>query len=234
MHRFHAHALRLVFLFLFCLTPLSVRADAAPLTHRGRPDALFWTVGAATFAADKPMYEAVQRLDSPTTWKAARAVNTLGDGRFQLGLFAIMALAGNGTDEAIVRDGLHALVAGGLVVYALKETTRRARPYAGRGPVFGVDAAIHDPRATQIDPGDANKSFPSGHTMAAFALATVWSDARPGDRELAYALASLVGLSRISLRQHWPSDVFVGAAIGVAAGNAARRDVPFGLMFRVR
>jgi PAP2 superfamily len=60
-------------------------------------------------------------------------------------------------------------------------------------------------------------SFPSGHTIAAFSLATVFADRYPGHRWnawVAYGLASAVGFSRISLQSHHPSDVLAGAALG--------------------
>ena len=215
-------------------------ADNLLLNRSGNPNALFWGAGALTLAADQPLYDAVQRLDSPATHRAAVAFNNLGDGRVQLGAFALMTLAGGRTEKRIARHGLHGLVAGGLLVAALKNVTRKSRPYAGRGPVYGVRSGQSVPdRETSVAEElaahpDGNQSFPSGHTMAAFSLATVWAKERPRDRELAYALAALVGLSRMSLKQHWPSDVFFGAAIVSAAGNAAGRDVPFGLMFHIR
>jgi membrane-associated phospholipid phosphatase len=60
-------------------------------------------------------------------------------------------------------------------------------------------------------------SFPSGHTAAAFSLATVLSRRYPKYRWLpyvAYGLAGVVGFSRVSLTSHFPSDVFMGAALG--------------------
>ncbi len=70
-------------------------------------------------------------------------------------------------------------------------------------------------------------SFPSGHTIAAFSIATVFAKRYPNHRWLrwvAYGTAALVGFSRISLETHFPSDVFLGAALGYAiAQNAVRR-----------
>lgn len=60
-------------------------------------------------------------------------------------------------------------------------------------------------------------SFPSGHTIAAFSVATVFADRYRRRRWVpwvAYGLASLVGFSRITLQAHFPSDVFMGAALG--------------------
>ena len=60
-------------------------------------------------------------------------------------------------------------------------------------------------------------SFPSGHAIAAFSVATVFARRYPNPRWhvwLAYGLASLVGFSRLSLQSHFSSDVFAGAALG--------------------
>jgi membrane-associated phospholipid phosphatase len=65
-------------------------------------------------------------------------------------------------------------------------------------------------------------SFPSGHTIAAFSLATVFAHRYPKPRWRAwvwYGLASLVGFSRISLQSHFPSDVFVGGTLGYVIGR---------------
>lgn len=62
-------------------------------------------------------------------------------------------------------------------------------------------------------------SFPSGHTTAAFALATVLTFSTSDKRwSLFYFLmALLVGYSRIYLGQHFPADVFAGSLIAVGA-----------------
>lgn len=60
-------------------------------------------------------------------------------------------------------------------------------------------------------------SFPSGHTIAAFSVATVFADRYRRHRWVpwvAYGLAGLVGFSRVTLQSHFPSNVFMGAALG--------------------
>ena len=67
-------------------------------------------------------------------------------------------------------------------------------------------------------------SFPSGHTIAAFSVATVISRRYPKHRWLpyvAYGLAGVVGFSRVSLSSHFASDVFVGAALGYSISRYA-------------
>lgn len=68
-------------------------------------------------------------------------------------------------------------------------------------------------------------SFPSGHTIAAVSVATVIARRYRKHRWVpwaAYGLAGTIGFSRISLRAHFPSDVFLGTVLGYAI---ARYDV---------
>jgi hypothetical protein len=62
-------------------------------------------------------------------------------------------------------------------------------------------------------------SFPSGHEIAAFSVATVFADRYPKYKWVAYGLAVLVGFSRVSLQAHHPSDVFAGAVLGYAIAH---------------
>ena len=66
------------------------------------------------------------------------------------------------------------------------------------------------------------KSFPSGHTTAAFAAATVYAMEYRKSVVVpivAYTAASLVGLSRISENKHWATDVLLGATLGYLCGR---------------
>lgn len=64
-----------------------------------------------------------------------------------------------------------------------------------------------------------NPSMPSGHAVAAFALATVISylSTHAWVQQLAWCVAVLVALSRLYVGVHWLSDVLVGGAMGVIA-----------------
>ncbi|PWT87464.1 MAG: hypothetical protein C5B56_10380 [Proteobacteria bacterium] len=88
-----------------------------------------------------------------------------------------------------------------LVVEALKLATQRERPNQGNGAGnFWVGGS----------------SFPSEHAAAAWAVAGIIAHEYPGTlpKLLAYGLASVVSISRIKSREHFPSDVFVGSGLG--------------------
>ena len=75
------------------------------------------------------------------------------------------------------------------------------------------------PLVVEKDPN----SFPSGHTCAAFAAAVAWWRTLP-DRRLKVAglvLAVLMGLSRLYVGVHYPSDVLGGAVFGTLYGLLA-------------
>jgi undecaprenyl-diphosphatase len=93
-----------------------------------------------------------------------------------------------------------------LVLYAaLKFSTRRARPFQ---QCEGIEARIH-----AVD----RYSFPSGHTLHAVAFAALLAVWYPLLAPLLALFAALVGLSRVALGVHYPSDVLAGALIGLCS-----------------
>lgn len=63
-----------------------------------------------------------------------------------------------------------------------------------------------------------NTSFPGGHAMFTWAMASVLADEypKPWARVLSYGAAFTVTFSRFMARDHWSSDMFVGTALGLA------------------
>jgi membrane-associated phospholipid phosphatase len=87
-------------------------------------------------------------------------------------------------------------------------------------------------------PESAAYGFPSGHATAAAAyfgaVLYLARELRPASRMVVRAMAVTVmlavGVARIMLRAHWPSDVLAGIALGLALATlamllAARRDM---------
>jgi membrane-associated phospholipid phosphatase len=88
-----------------------------------------------------------------------------------------------------------------FVDYALKSMFRRDRPYqgAGEGRFFS-----------------GGTSFPSEHAAVSWAIAGVIAHEYPGPltKLVSYGLASAVSVARVTGKEHFPSDVVVGSALG--------------------
>ena len=101
-----------------------------------------------------------------------------------------------------------------LVNLFLKPLVDRTRPWL---MVEGLAALVYE--------GDPH-SFPSGHTSAAFACALAWWGTLPGRWQYAaVAVAVAMGLSRLYVGVHFPTDVLCGALAGAFCGWAAGRMV---------
>jgi membrane-associated phospholipid phosphatase len=104
--------------------------------------------------------------------------------------------------------GAEALIDSSIVVTALKTASQRQRPSEDHssGEFF-----------------EGGSSFPSGHAISAWSLATVIAQEYGHHRPLvqigAYGLATAVSLSRYTGRNHFLSDVLVGSAIGYGIGR---------------
>ncbi|WP_416306471.1 phosphatase PAP2 family protein [Neptunicella sp. SCSIO 80796] len=57
-------------------------------------------------------------------------------------------------------------------------------------------------------------SLPSGHTAAAFLMASLLASFYPDIAPLVYIWATTIGISRVLLGVHYPSDIIVGAILG--------------------
>lgn len=66
-------------------------------------------------------------------------------------------------------------------------------------------------------------SFPSGHTSASFAVATVLARYLPRTAWLCYGIATWVAMSRIWRGSHFPTDILAGVILGVTVGMVASR-----------
>jgi membrane-associated phospholipid phosphatase len=189
--------------------------------HIGRGDA-GWIAPlglstAALLATDRHSAgEMIEGGDNPTRLRISRDISRAGDFYTTGGIAATFYLIGRATNNARAREtgllGAEALINGGLVSTALKLVSQRPRP------------RVDDASGEFFDRGN---SFPSGHSISAWSLATViayeYGQHRPLIRFGAYGLATAVSLSRYTGRNHFLSDVFVGSAIGYGIGRYVYR-----------
>lgn len=73
---------------------------------------------------------------------------------------------------------------------------------------------------TSLVPAPDKFSFPSGHTMTAFAVWVVLAEGVPLLGGVFLVMAVLIGASRVFLGMHYPTDVLVGALLGSAIGQS--------------
>lgn len=143
----------------------------------------------------------------PRLTTCSRMVSRLGDGGFYLALGLSLALFEVQDGERFLQVGLIAFAVELPLYLVLKNTIKRDRP-CDRFDNF--DAFIV--------PSD-KFSFPSGHAAAAFVFATILSHFYPSMLELSYCIAVLIGLSRVMLGVHYPTDIAAGAVLGVSCAT---------------
>ncbi len=162
---------------------------------------------AGALVTDHGLREESQEHRGGMTNSVASVGNSFGDWRILVPALSAGYLAGEiaGSDEVkgtILRAGAAAALATGISS-GLKYTIGRHRPDIAGGNF-------------EFRPFSGSNSFPSGHTAAAFAIATAvadqttdgWSD------YVLYGAAAVTALSRINDNRHWTSDVLVGGLIG--------------------
>ena len=126
-------------------------------------------------------------------------------------------------NEHLAELGLHgteALLIGEAIGVVMKGTFGRQRPFVK--PMNPHNYSF----LRGFSGGDQYRSFPSGHTLAAFAAAASvssetarwWPNTRWVIGPAMYGGATLVAVSRMYDNRHWASDVIAGAGIGTFAG----------------
>ncbi|MDR0327382.1 MAG: phosphatase PAP2 family protein [Planctomycetaceae bacterium] len=116
-----------------------------------------------------------------------------------------------------------AILSVGLIVNVIKLFVVRLRPY---GVDFDCADSVTPLNGISIDwmpwtsaIKSVEGSFPSGHTAMAFAAFVVLSFLYPQGKRILLILASFVGIQRIMVSAHFPSDVVAGAMIGLLIGE---------------
>ena len=90
-----------------------------------------------------------------------------------------------------------------LLYHFLKQAMKRDRPYERMVEV-----------QFRVRPPD-RFSFPSGHTASAFLMMTLLVNTFPALQIPTFCWATLVGIARVHLGVHYPTDVLAGAILGI-------------------
>lgn len=106
-----------------------------------------------------------------------------------------------------------------VVDLVIKAITRRERPID-----VAPSGSFHNTFFSGGKSPFKGSAFPSGHAIGAFSVATVIAKRYRNHKWvpwLAYGFATTVSLSRVSTLAHFPSDVFLGGALGYVITNYA-------------
>ena len=169
--------------------------------------------------ADRAVNDWAQDHRTPQSDDLARIFRYGGEPVVTLGIGGGIVVAGTiaGKPE-VQRSGgrvLLSVFAAEVMTGAIKVTAGRFRPEETDNPYIFKPFSGHD-------------SFPSGHTTAAFALATSLSHEirSPWASAALYTFATGTAWSRLNDQRHWFSDVLAGATIGFTTATIVHRHPP--------
>ena len=189
----------------------------------------FTAVTVALSFADKPIQKAALKLRNQNSGinDVSKYITNFG------GVYEIYTLAGLGAYSLVFKNeklktttllATQAYITGAAVGTVMKFVSGRTRP-SYYEPNQEAKPRFLGPFSRTTKDADGKRvysSFPSGHTNVAFAAATVFASEykdKPAIPIIAYSVASIIGVSRITENKHWTTDVFVGAALGFLTGK---------------
>jgi undecaprenyl-diphosphatase len=149
-------------------------------------------------------------------WKAPRPfriwmrwATRLGDGWIHLATLAVLPIIEG--DRAVASAAAVALGAANVLLIMVKGRVRRRRPSAYSPQFCGITSQAF---------GFDEYSFPSGHSLNAFAVGSVVALAFPMATPFVLFVAGSIAISRVALGFHFAGDVIAGAAIGTVLGTS--------------
>lgn len=149
-------------------------------------------------------------IRNPVLTPVFMAITVLGNGAAVWILMSLGMAASGKTRKTALMCAAALLVSLLINNIVLKNMVGRIRPYDA---IEGLIPLIGKPR---------DYSFPSGHTGSSFAAAWVLYRRLPKRLGIpALALAGLIGISRLYLGVHYPTDVLFGVLSGIGSGCVA-------------
>lgn len=165
------------------------------------------SLGIVAFKNDQEIMDVVQRNKSKTTETLTNIGNFYGSSAFGFvaaGSYFLGVYYDNNNLKQVGLFTVSATAAQFIIGQGIKAIFGRERPTVGDGPYEFFQAG--------------QKSFYSGHTSTAFALATVISETYKSDYPIvpwvAYGLAAVTAYGRVHGENHWASDVIIGGIAG--------------------
>jgi undecaprenyl-diphosphatase len=167
----------------------------------------------AVSSLSAPDYFLMYRLNR---WRAPRwirvwmlAASRAGDGWLWWCCGLTVLASNDGRSPQALAATAFAVVAGIVIFKILKHATGRRRPCALAPHCW----------ANLLPPDEF--SFPSGHSITAFAVAVSLSRFYPSASPILLFCAASIAVSRVLLGMHFLSDVVVGSSLGAALGYTA-------------
>lgn len=199
---------------------------AQPLHYDWKDWTVFGGVAAVTtlaFVYDDEIYDFVDGTFGNEKWNtASKCTDVFGEEYFILPTVALTYAVGAIGDHCRLKNmslaALQSFVYAEVASAGLKVLTCRLRPSEVNSQQSTVNSQ------TWLGPFKSFKStsFPSGHAMRSFALATTIAGFYPDKKWVgivSYSLATMTSLGRVVSKEHWASDVIVGAALGYFIGR---------------
>ena len=213
---------------------------AQPIHYDWKDWTAFAGVAAVTtlaFVYDDEIYNFIDGTFADNRWNTvSKCTDVFGEEYFILPSVALTYAISAINKDCRLRNmslaALQSFVYAEVASAGLKVLTCRMRPLEVNGQwstVNGQQSTVNSQQSTAnsqtwLGPFKSfeSTSFPSGHAMRSFALATTVAGFYP-DRKwvgvLSYSLATMTSVGRVISKEHWTSDVIVGAALGYFIGR---------------